>query len=159
MLVAATSHAQYVNSESASSVLGQPNFNSTFGGSPTATSQNAPCGVAVDPVSGSVFVSDKNNSRILRYESTAALQSGAAAVGVLGQPNFTSLTQATSQAGLRSPTGIWVDTTGRLWVADTDNNRVVWFNNAASKANGANATASLDKAISRTRAQPSLRRA
>jgi len=32
-----------------------------------------------------------------------------------------------------------VDTTGRLWVADTDNNRVVWFNNAASKANGANA--------------------
>lgn len=139
-LVAATSHAQYVNGEAASSVLGQPNFNSTFGAvPPTSASQNRPSGVAVDPVSGSVFVSDQNNSRILRYESTTALQSGAAAIGVLGQPNFTSLTQATSQSGLRSPTGIWVDYNGRLWVADTGNNRVVWFNNATLKANGANA--------------------
>lgn len=140
-LVAATSHAQYVNGEAARSVLGQPNFTSTFGANPpTAASQNRPSGVAVDPVSGTVFVSDRNNSRILRYESTTAVQSGAAAIGVLGQPNFTSLTVATSQSGLRNPGGIWFDVnTGRLWVADTDNNRVVWFNNALTKQNGANA--------------------
>jgi hypothetical protein len=37
------------------------------------------------------------------------------------------------------PLGVSGDANGRLWVADTFNSRVLWFDNAAAKANGGNA--------------------
>ena len=37
------------------------------------------------------------------------------------------------------PTGIAVDSRGTLWVADTQNNRVLWFLNAGQRSNGSNA--------------------
>lgn len=132
--------AQYLNGQSASSVLGQSNFTGSFAAvPPTAQSQSGPRGLAIDRNTGAVFVCDGGNNRILRYASTAALTTGAAAEAVLGQPNFTSLTAATTQAGLNTPHGIFVDGNGTLWVADTNNNRVVWFEDAATKTNGANA--------------------
>ena len=39
-----------------------------------------------------------------------------------------------------APQGIWLDKAGTLWVADTGNNRVLWWFNASSiTSNGAKA--------------------
>jgi DNA-binding beta-propeller fold protein YncE len=46
---------------------------------------------------------------------------------VLGQPDFTSRTQATTASGMNLPTGVAVDSAGYLWVVDYFNNRVLRF--------------------------------
>jgi DNA-binding beta-propeller fold protein YncE len=128
--------AAFTNGQAASLVLGQPNFTSNAF-TTTASGMSLPYGVAVDPTSGKVFVADSGNQRVLRFASSAALVSGAAAEGVLGQPDFTSNAQATTASGMRNPAGVAVDSTGRLWVADQSNRRVLRFDGAAGKANGA----------------------
>src|SRR5437867_3475659 len=58
---------------------------------------------------------------------------------VLGQPNFTSgacTQQALTASNLCAPEGVAVDAGGRLYVADTNNNRVLSWPNAASFTNG-----------------------
>jgi streptogramin lyase len=54
--------------------------------------------------------------------------SGAAADGVLGQPDFTSNSFALSRPRAHYPVGKpFVDPENRLWVADSANNRVLRF--------------------------------
>jgi DNA-binding beta-propeller fold protein YncE len=134
--------AQFVNGQNANVVLGQPDF--TTGTSATTSSgMNNPRGVAVDPTTGKVFVADASNNRVLRFSSVAAAISGSAAEAVLGQPNFTSSGSATTQSGMYYPTGVAVEASGNLYVAEQYNNRVLKFANAASLTNGANATSVL----------------
>jgi len=126
------------NGQPATLVLGQPDFTSKA----AQTNQirmRGPSDVAVDPKSGKVFVADAFNNRVLRFADVAALSNGAAAEAVLGQPDFTSSTPQATQSGMNQPFGLEVDASGRLWVADTNNSRVLRFDNAAGKANGANA--------------------
>src|SRR6059036_564201 len=84
----------FTNGQAASLVLGQADFTSSAFVT-TASGMSSPEGVAVDPTSGKVFVADSGNHRVLRFASDAALVSGAAADGVLGQPNFTFNVHAT----------------------------------------------------------------
>ncbi len=126
------------NMQSATLVLGQPDFASAAGQTSQAGILN-PQDVAVDPTSGKVFVADSMNNRVLRFDNVSALTNGANAEAVLGQPNFTSSAAQTTQDGMYSPTGIAVDSAGRLWVSDTLNERILRFDNASSKANGADA--------------------
>jgi sugar lactone lactonase YvrE len=138
VLVQGVSKAQFVNGQNADVVLGQSNFTS----SASATTQSGmyiPAGVAVDPTTGKVFVADNPNNRVLRFSSAAAAISGSAAEAVLGQPNFTSSTGATTQSGMNWPSCVAVDASGNLYVAELVNNRVLRFNSAATKTNGANA--------------------
>jgi sugar lactone lactonase YvrE len=128
--------AAFTNGQAASLVLGQPNFTSRSVPT-TARGMSAPSDVAIDPTSGKVFVVDGGNSRVLRFASGAALVSGAAAEGVLGQSDFTSSDYATTASTMRFPSGVAVDSAGRLWVADWYNSRVLRFDGAAGKANGA----------------------
>ncbi|MGB8215319.1 MAG: DNRLRE domain-containing protein [Anaerolineales bacterium] len=126
------------NDQAATLVLGQPTFTSTTWG----TAQNRldfPEGVAVDPVTGKVFVADFYNSRVLRFASAPALSNGAPAEAVLGQPNFTSSAHQATQSGMYDPMGVFVDAGGRLWVADWANHRVLRFDHAATLPNGAKA--------------------
>ena len=125
------------NGAAAEAVFGQPNFTSNAGHT-TQNGMNGPVSVFVDS-GGRLWVAEYNNSRVLRFDHAATLPSGANANGVLGQPNFTSNGTATSQKGMGYPYGLAVDAGGRLWVSDGGNNRVLRFNNAASKANGAKA--------------------
>lgn len=131
------------NGQDATSVLGQTDFVSGSANQgnpdPDATTLSQPHDVAVDPTTGKVFVSDRSNNRVLRYSSVAALQNGAAAEGVLGQPDFTSSDRNLSRSGFYIPRGLWVNASGTLWVADGNHNRVLRFDNASSKANGADA--------------------
>src|SRR5206468_692221 len=90
-------------------------------------------------ICGKVFVADHYNHRILRFASRAALISGVAAEGVLGHSDFTSyaITFPPTASTLSAPTGVAVDSAGRLWVADYNNSRVLRFDSAAAKTNGA----------------------
>lgn len=144
-LALVASIAAFANGQRATLVLGHPTFTTRTSGT-SATSMKDPRGIAVDPATGKVFVVDTGNNRVLRFGSSLALASGAAAEAVLGQPDFTSSVDATTATGMRFPASAAIDGAGRLWVADLSNHRVLRFDNAASKANGAAADGVLGQA-------------
>jgi streptogramin lyase len=120
---------------SASRVVGQPN-GTTNTATTTQTGLSLPNSLCIDG-SGALWIADRGNNRVLRFDAAASIAvDGAAATAVLGQTLFTTATSALTQSGLNSPRGVNVSTTGRLWVADTANNRVLWFDSAAVKING-----------------------
>lgn len=125
------------NGANADGVLGQTTFTSNSSGSSQNTFMN-PSGVAADN-KGTLWVVDNGNNRVLRFNNAASKANGANADGVLGQVNFSNKMPGTSQNTLASPHGAALDSNGSLWVSDTNNHRVVRFDNAASKPNGANA--------------------
>jgi sugar lactone lactonase YvrE len=119
-------------------VLGQPNFTTTTAAVNQFT-MSSPTSVAVDG-NGSLFVLDSAANRILRFDNAASLGSGTAANGLLGQSNFLSSTTGLTQSTLgAAPKALAIDSGDNLWVSDTTNNRVLCYESAASKANGANA--------------------
>ena len=100
---------------------------------------NYPTGIAVDPTSTALFVTDSNNNRVLRFDNRNTLTSASTPSFAFGQPslsgnkaNWDSVSPHASARGLNFPTGITVDAKGTLWVSDTNNGRVLRFNNAAS---------------------------
>ena len=138
----------WIDGEPAVVVLGQPNFTTT-GGALSASVMDHVFGVAVDPTNGKVFIADGN--RILRFSSAAAAVNGSAAEALFGQSNPTTGGSNAGSAVAAAHT-FWtadqmvVDSSGRLWVADRDNHRVLRFDNASVKANDANADAVLGQA-------------
>jgi len=128
--------ASKANGANADGVLGQADYTSS-GSATTQAGMSWPQGVCVDGTT--LYVADTDNYRVLRFDNAAGKANGANADGVLGQPDYTSGGWATTQAGLGGPTGLAIDTAGRLYVADSGNTRVMIFNSAAGKANGANA--------------------
>ncbi len=140
-LACAEAQAAWTNGQAADIVLGKANFDSATDNTPSATNLVYAGSGCIDPVSGSLFVVDKH--RVLRWSSANAYTSGSAASGVLGQADFTSndfnrggLTAANSLA-ITSYAGCVVSSSGTLFVADYGNNRVLRFDNAAAKENGA----------------------
>jgi hypothetical protein len=125
------SAAGFTNNASAEAVFGG-------GGAPSATTLNVPAGIDID-AAGRLWVADLANNRILRFDNAATIPSGSPASAVLGQIDFINSDPATTQNGLHNPIDVSVDAAGRLWVAETTNNRVLRFDNAASKPDGANA--------------------
>ncbi len=136
------------NGEPAEAVFGQADFTSGLpnrGGPVAANTLFTPFGVFVDRA-GRLWVADIENNRVLRFDHAVSKASGADADGVLGQPDFTHRDPALSQNGMDYPTGVTVDLGGRLWVAEFDNNRVLRFEAAASKDDGADADGVLGQA-------------
>ncbi len=129
------------NGANADGVLGQSLF-TTSNAKTSVDGMNYPFDVAIDP-QGRLFVCDNLNNRVLRFDKAASKANGAAADGVLGQTDFTSNIYALAQSRMYSPQGIALDSKGHLFVADGNNNRVLIFNSAAGKLNGANADAVL----------------
>ncbi|ETR65519.1 MAG: NHL repeat containing protein [Candidatus Magnetoglobus multicellularis str. Araruama] len=121
--------------------MGQADFNSgtaNRGGSVAANTFNGPNDLVVDSF-GRLWVADYLNNRILRFDNASSIASGANADAVLGQTVFTTNSSGTTQNTFNQPTGIHIDPAGTLWVAEMTNHRVLRFDNAASKTNGANA--------------------
>ncbi len=121
------------DTRAANVVVGQPNFVSAN----IATTQNGletPTAVASD---GNILVvADTDNNRILIWK-TIPTTNGANADIVLGQPNFTTANPPPIQptaSSLRGPQGVWIQGT-RLFVADTQNHRVVVWNNIPTTNN------------------------
>jgi len=125
---------------SAEAVLGQPDFTTITPGL-SQTKMNNPGGIEIDQATGTLWVTDFLNNRVLRFDNAVSLANGAPANGVLGQPNFTtnaaSVVTATTLGG---PIGVALDANGDLWTAERPWNRVLKFANAASLPNGAAAS-------------------
>jgi streptogramin lyase len=85
---------------------------------------------------GRLWVAERDNNRVLRFDNAAAKANGAAADAVLGQPDFVTGTGGVGASKMAEPFGVYVDAGGRLWVSEDVNNRALRFDNAAAKANG-----------------------
>jgi uncharacterized protein (TIGR03437 family) len=91
-----------------------------------------PSGVAIDnsTTPPGIYVTDTRNNRILGWRSTQAAP-GAQADVILGQPNPYQTTASgpgtANSLGLNGPTGIVVDAAGNVYVADSNNNRILRF--------------------------------
>jgi sugar lactone lactonase YvrE len=107
----------------ASFVIGASSF--TMGGSGLSASQFLePGGLSFDS-SSDLWVTDRGNNRVLEFKP--AFSNGMDASLVIGQPDFTSSSLGTAQNSLRLPNDAAIDPHGNLWVADTQNFRVLEF--------------------------------
>jgi sugar lactone lactonase YvrE len=91
----------------------------------SADSLSAPDSVALDS-SGDLYVVDFNNNRVLFYpagSTTATRVYGQAGSFTTNTPNKGGL----SADSLDAPVGVALDSSGNLYVADTNNNRVLKF--------------------------------
>src|SRR5215469_10276211 len=109
------------------------------GTTPTADTLCAPQGVALD-TTGDLFVADFSNNRVLAYHTPL---SKTIADVELGQPDFLHKAANTVDGeGESTPSLIAVDRSSvpnHLYVADSMNNRVLGWRNAAAFVNGATA--------------------
>jgi sugar lactone lactonase YvrE len=126
------------NGASAEAVFGQSNFGGPISNSPLATNTNGPLGIHLDQ-KGRLWIPDASNNRVLMFEAAAYRSDLPSPDRVFGQADFTTNTGGNTAAQLSSPYSVMVDSSDRLWVADYNNNRVVFFNNISSKSNGASA--------------------
>ncbi len=131
--------------QSAEAVLGQSDLASTGTRTAGQNTTNNPWGLAVDGT-GTLFVVDQGAHRVLRFDNATTKANGANADGVLGQQNFTNTVwnysaggSTPSDKGFETPVSVALDGSGNLYVLDQANARVLRFNSAAAKANGASA--------------------
>jgi len=109
--------------EPASLVIGQKDFTSSNAGIAN-DSLNTPYGIIFDK-SENLWITDGNNARVLEY--ARPFSNGMAASAVLGQTNFAAMQMGASSNMFAEPYDVKVDARGDLWVADTDNNRILEF--------------------------------
>ena len=110
-------------------VLGQPDFTTnTLNYASTASDLRTPTAVASDGVH--LVVADTDHNRVLIWNHIPTTNDVPADV-VVGQPDFTTsfvpannIPTATSLLG---PQGVWIQN-GKLYIADTQNNRVLIYN-------------------------------
>lgn len=138
-------------------VLGQTDFVST-NISVTQAGMRTPTAVASD---GRVLaVADSDNNRVLIWNSIPSAN-GAPADVVVGQSNFTSNSipggNVPTAKSMRGPSGLWIQN-GKLYVADTQNHRILIFNSIPT-ANGAAADLVLGQPNLTTFVEPDLTKA
>jgi DNA-binding beta-propeller fold protein YncE len=82
---------------------------------------NTPTGIAVDPVSGNLFVADHGNNEIreINVSTTAVTLFAGLASGAAGHVDATG-----NAASFTAPSGIAIDSAGNLYVADTNNSEI-----------------------------------
>lgn len=136
LAIAGIAQAQITDFPNALLQLGQVDFTTNVAGLSDSTF-NGPSGIAIDPTTGKLFISDRANHRVLRYASAADLNTGAKAEAVFGQTDFVTNVNGRNASKFNAPIGVHVDSEGRLWVADFGSNRVLRFDNASSKSSGA----------------------
>jgi uncharacterized protein (TIGR03437 family) len=128
--------------QGASAVVGQPDFvsflpnqSTILNSAPTALTMRFPVSVAYNGTV--VAVADAENNRVLIWNSLP-LNNDQPADFVVGQPDFTSYTSGkyglygyphghSSATSLRAPSGVFLDAANGLWVADTGNDRVLFY--------------------------------
>ena len=102
---------------------------------PTATGMNTPTAVASDGTH--LVVADTNNNRVLIWKSIPVNMNQPPDV-VVGQTSFTTAVfpgDTPTATSLRGPEGVWIQN-GQLFIADTQNQRVLIYNSIPT-SNGA----------------------
>jgi sugar lactone lactonase YvrE len=119
--------SNHKNGCAADQVIGQSDLKSTSAGA-KQNMVNGPLGIAIDG-SGNVWVVDNGNNRVLRFPTSClnTHKNGCDADLVLGQPDFTTTTNAISQTQVANPHRVAFDTKGGIYIADSDYNRVLHF--------------------------------
>ncbi len=113
-------------------VLGQADF-SANGASAGQTGLSSPVSIGLDRsvTPAHLYLADTGNNRVLGYRDAASYSNGAAADLVIGQQNFCSTAcnagGTANAATLCSPSGLAVDASGNLYVADSNNNRITEY--------------------------------
>jgi uncharacterized protein (TIGR03437 family) len=129
-----TPFVQRTNLQTADQVIGQPNFTSN---SRSFASFGLPYGVALDS-DIRMAISDQAFNRVLIYELQGSTWNR---TKVLGQPDPNNCPGTTCPFGnalnqMRTPSGVAMDSSGNLYVADAQNNRVLIFGNIVQLSNG-----------------------
>ncbi|MCM3882630.1 serine/threonine protein kinase, partial [Frankia sp. R82] len=89
------------------------------GGPATHAQLGNPSGVAVD-TTGALYIADWGSNRVRRVGTDGTITT----VAGTGAPGSSGDGGPATHAQLRNPNGVAVDTTGALYIADQDNNRV-----------------------------------
>ncbi len=89
------------------------------GGLATEAGLFSPSGIFVDAL-GSLFIADAGNSRIRKVDASGIITTVAGS----GTPGFSGDGGAATEANLGSPTGVFVDGEGYLYIVDTANSRI-----------------------------------
>jgi len=121
-------------------VLGQHDF---FGKitDPTSRTMAVPYGLAIVGTNG-LAVSDVFDNRVLFFKFTGngtftgGTDNGIAATKVFGQPDFTTIVKGSADTQTNGPRHLSADTDGRLYVADTLNNRVLIYDQINNTPSG-----------------------
>lgn len=122
----------FINGGSAEAVFGQTNFSSFTAGS-QRNKLSSPAGITVDRA-GNLWVADSANNRAVMFLNAASRASGADADGLIGSASFDVTAAGNSEGQLRQPQDIEVDGSGRVWIADWQNHRILRFDSGAADA-------------------------
>lgn len=116
---------------SAGTLYGESNFTTCTGG--TSSSLVGFLSAILIDSTGGLYVSDQTGNRILYYPAGSTVPSR-----VIGQVNYTNSTPnaggSTGASGFNTPTGIALDSSGGLYVADQNNHRVLYFPSGSATA-------------------------
>ncbi len=117
------------NGANADAYLG--NLNGVAG--TTASTFNKPGQIYVD-AANNLWVADRDNSRVLKFEDAKSFSNGAPASLVLGQPDFFTATRPNSNTNtsLSGAYAVYGDTFGNLYVGQVYGNRVSVYKDAAN---------------------------
>jgi uncharacterized protein (TIGR03437 family) len=136
-------------------VLGQPDFSTTtVNVAATPNTLRTPTAVASDGVH--LVVSDTDHNRVLIWNRIPTTNNASADI-VVGQPNFGTAAvvgNTPTASSLRGPQGVWIQN-GKLYIADTGDNRVLIYNHIPT-ANGAAADVVLGQPNFTTFVEPDL---
>jgi sugar lactone lactonase YvrE len=89
------------------------------GGPATGAQLGYPSGVALD-ASGNLFIADAGNNRIRKVDSGGTITT----IAGVGTTGFSGDGGPASSAQLNNPSGVVLDATGNLFIADSGNNRI-----------------------------------
>jgi streptogramin lyase len=92
------------------------------GGTAVQAQLNGPKYLALDPAGGLLIV-DTENHAIRRFDPSAGTLTTVA--GLLGKPGH-AVGKLLTQTELKRPHGIRIDRQGRWWIADSENDRIIW---------------------------------
>lgn len=100
-------------------LAGKAGVSGSADGSGNAARFYFPSGIAIDPISGNLYVADSWNHIIRKITPAGVVTTVAGKAGLSG-----SVDGDGSAARFNFPQGIAVDATGLIWVADTNNNKI-----------------------------------
>ncbi len=115
-VVVSTSWAQTISTVAGTGSQG----NSGDGGAPTAAQLHLPSSIGADE-EGNLYIADTGNNRIRRIN---AQRDTIETVAGTGTANFSGDGGAALSAEFDAPAGVFVDSSGLIYIADTGNNRI-----------------------------------
>lgn len=137
--------------QTADLVLGQPDFETPATGEPKRNRLYRPVSLAFTG-DGRLVVADLAHHRVLVFNPP--FENGQDAALVLGQPNGESATPGSDLTQMNLPMGVAVDGQERIYVADTNNRRLLVFDRAEFLSDGSGPGLALDLNANNRRVTP-----